>query len=106
MCNHPDLFEARQIDSPLVLPPLELRVGTRVLRSPLRFPTGFGGVGLEPGRGGGAGTAARCIGVDVSENGGGGGAAAMGGGGDGELMIGRGVSRSLVAPLWAHDLSG
>ncbi|CAN0583443.1 unnamed protein product, partial [Laminaria digitata] len=50
VCNHPDLFEARQIDSPFVLPPLELRIGSQVLRSPVGFPAGYGGVGWE-GRG-------------------------------------------------------
>lgn len=95
MCNHPDLFEARQIDSPFVLPALELSVGSRILRSRLEFPTSIGRI--ETGRDSG-----------VRDSGGSGACVDEGGGGDGAKvwrMVG-GVSRRLVTPLWAHDVSG
>ena len=109
VCNHPDLFEARQIDSPFVLPPLELRIGSHVLRSPVGFPAGFGGVGWE-GRGDTV-DLTEALGVGVNAAGGAGvgaGPGAVGGmeGVEGVSRLAKGVSRRLIAPLWAHDLGG
>ncbi|CAM9701403.1 unnamed protein product, partial [Hapterophycus canaliculatus] len=107
VCNHPDLFEARQIDSPLVLPPLEIGLGTRVLRNrppsslpPSGFPAVFGGVSYDQKRTGSGegGVAALAVsGAGLAESGG---AVARGV----FARIGGGVSTSLIAPLWAHDV--
>lgn len=88
VCNHPDLFEPRQIDSPLVMMPLDLSIGTQLLRSPLRFPEGVGGVGDEWGGGGGGDWDIRSRDRDWSSS-----------------DAARVVSPRLLSPLWAHDLS-
>ncbi|CAM9925020.1 unnamed protein product [Ectocarpus fasciculatus] len=121
VCNHPDLFEARQIDSPFVLPPLDLGVGTQVLRSrspssssswlsPCGFPARFGGVFFEGAATAAAAAAAAATGDGAATAGGkldsgedGGGEKARAGGGARRSPDG-GVSRRLIAPLWAHDL--
>lgn len=104
VCNHPDLFEARQIDSPFVMTPLELSIGSRVLHSSVRFPAGPGSednLVLETlsgrvGGDGGGGTR-----DPLSE------AGLSGMGMEGVFkVLGGGVSRRLIAPLWAHDLKG
>lgn len=121
VCNHPDLFEARQIDSPFVLPPLDLGVGTQVLRSrssssslpssswvpPCGFPARFGGVLFDAATaaaaatGDGAATAGGKL--DSGEDGDG---EKAGAGAGSRRSPDGGVSRSLIAPLWAHDLRG
>ncbi|CAM9675842.1 unnamed protein product, partial [Ectocarpus sp. 12 AP-2014] len=118
VCNHPDLFEARQIDSPFVLPPLDLGVGTQVLRSrssssssswipPCGFPTRFGGVLFE-GTAAAAAAAATGDGVATADgklgSGDDGGEEKAGAGVGSRRSPDGGVSRSLIAPLWAHDL--
>lgn len=111
VCNHPDLFEARQIDSPFVMTPLELSIGSRVLRSSVRFPAGPGSVenllveipsGRVGGEGGdGGGSSSSGAREELSW------AGLSGTGTEGVFrVLGGGVSRRLIAPLWAHDFRG
>lgn len=78
-------------------------MGTQILRSPLVFPAAIGGFTSDWGWGAGGG---RERGGEEERLRRGGGAYGGYRCGSSSSVLAGVVSRSLIAPLWAHDLSG